>query len=530
VEEPEAGRRRRQFVLHPLLFAAFPVLYLYAHNIQEGVSLGGMLRSLGLVIGGTAILFAIGVLLLRDHRRAGLAVSALVLLFFSYGHVYTAVQGWRIAGIVVGRHAVLIALWILLAAAGLVASVRAGRRLYELTTVLNVVAAGLVLINLFSVFQYQVRSMAAERAAFQESEAGFEGSLPDPDEVRRRPAGPGGRNARPDIYYIILDTYAGEVGLREVFDFDNSSFLRSLEERGFYVAHQSTANYPRTWLSVASSLNMEYLDFLTDEYGVDSNDTRPLSRLIRYNRVGRFLKSIGYRYIHIGSWWEGSKLSPIADQNVIYGGLSEFDRVLYQTTALKPIQDEEFRRREWKRVQFAFNAIEKTTALEGPKFVFAHILLPHSPFVFARDGHYKTPEESGRYTREQNYLDQVLYANSRIQRVLDSLLRRPESSQPVIVLASDEGPYEGAPTYWNRIETSNLVRKFPNLSALYQPGMGHADLYPTITPVNLFRLVFRLYFGADLPTLPDRNYVFRTIRHLYDFIDVTERVRALVSG
>jgi len=73
VEEPTAARRRRQFVLHPLLFAAFPVLYLYAHNIQEGVSLGGMLRSLGLVIGGTAILFAIGVLLLRDHRRAGLA-------------------------------------------------------------------------------------------------------------------------------------------------------------------------------------------------------------------------------------------------------------------------------------------------------------------------------------------------------------------------------------------------------------------------------------------------------------------------
>jgi sulfatase-like protein len=520
----------RQFAFHPLLFAAFPVLYLYAHNIQEGVSLGGMLRPLGLAIGGTAILFAIGVLLLRDQRRAGLAVSALVLLFFSYGHVYSGVQGRQIAGIVVGRHATLLTLWFLLAAAAVVASVRAGKRLYELTTVLNVVAAGLVLINVFSVFQYQARARAAEQAALREGDAGFQGHLPDPDEVRKRSAGSGGLNARPDIYYIILDTYAGETGLREVFDFDNTSFLHSLEERGFYVAHQGTANYPRTWLSVASSLNMEYLNYLTTEYGVDSNDTRPLSRLIRYNRVGRFLKSIGYRYIHIGSWWEGSKLSPIADQNVVYGGLSEFDRILYETTALKPIQDEQFRRREWKRVQFAFNAIEKTAGLVGPKFVFAHILLPHSPFTFHPDGRYKTQDETARYTRTRNYLDQIQYANKRIQRVLDTLLGGPEESRPVIVLASDEGPFEGAPSSWGSISSRNLIRKFPNLSTFYLPGVSHAGLYPTITPVNFFRLVFRLYFGADLPTLPDRNYVFRSVRSLYDFTDVTDRVRALVSG
>src|SRR6266540_4490937 len=60
-------KQKRQLVLHPLLFAAFPVLYLYAHNIQEGVSGGDLLRSLVLVIGATAILFALAFLRSEEH-------------------------------------------------------------------------------------------------------------------------------------------------------------------------------------------------------------------------------------------------------------------------------------------------------------------------------------------------------------------------------------------------------------------------------------------------------------------------------
>jgi Sulfatase len=526
----ERERRKRQFVVHPLLFAAFPVLYLYAHNVREGVSTGDVVRAVAIVVAGTAALFGLAMVFIRDWRRAGLAVSALVLLFFSYGHVYDALRGTRVAGVVVGRHKVLGSLWILLGIVLVALALRARKRLVEATTILNVVAAGLVLINVFSVFQYQARSRATERAAIQESAAGFQGRLPDPSEIRNRPAGVGGRPSRPDIYYIMLEEYGGQAGLQKVFGFDNSSFLRALEQRGLYVAHQSTANYPRTSYSLASSLNMEYLDFLTDKLGRDSTGAEPLSRLIKYNRVGEYLKSIGYQYTQIGSWWEPTRLSPIADQNVVYGGLSEFDRVLYETTALRPVGHEQFRRREWKRVQFAFNAVEHTRPLNGPKFVFAHILVPHSPYVFHPDGRYKTPEEVGDESRNENYLDQVRYANARVLRMLDVLQSGPESSRPVVVLQSDEGPFEGAPTAWGTISPNNLVRKFPILNAYYLPGVTPNRLTQLTTPVNSFRVVFGLYFGADLANLPDRNYVFRAMNHAFDFTDVTQRVRDLMAG
>jgi hypothetical protein len=250
---------------------------------------------------------------------------------------------------------------------------------------------------------------------------------------------------------------------------------------------------------------------------------------MEYNRVGRYLKSVGYRYIQIGSWWAPTKTSPIADQNIVYGGLSEFDKVLYETTALEPLRKDEFRRREWKRVQFAFNAVERIGTMKSPKFVFAHILVPHDPYVFFPNGRYKTSEEVARMTKEQNYIQQLEYANSRVLHMVDALLSGPENTRPVIVLQSDEGPYQGAPTVWAKITDTNLIRKFPILNAYYLPGANYADVYPDITPVNSFRVVFRLYFGADLATLPDRNYVFRSMKHLYDFIDVTGRVRALVN-
>jgi len=45
-----------------------------------------------------------------------------------------------------------------------------------------------------------------------------------------------------------------------------------------------------------------------------------------------------------------------------------------------------------------------------------------------------------------------------------------------------------------------------NLIAYYFPNNGAGVLYPTITPVNTFRLVLNTYFGQDLTLLPDVSY------------------------
>ena len=49
------------------------------------------------------------------------------------------------------------------------------------------------------------------------------------------------------------------------------------------------------------------------------------------------------------------------------------------------------------------------------------------------------------------------------------------------------------------------------LEAYYFPGNASAKLYPTISPVNSFRLIFDEYFGANYPLLPDQTYISDTL-------------------
>ena len=44
-----------------------------------------------------------------------------------------------------------------------------------------------------------------------------------------------------------------------------------------------------------------------------------------------------------------------------------------------------------------------------------------------------------------------------------------------------------------------------NLNAYYMPGANILP-YPTITPVNSFRMIFNDYFGQDLPLLEDVSF------------------------
>jgi hypothetical protein len=124
------------------------------------------------------------------------------------------------------------------------------------------------------------------------------------------------------------------------------------------------------------------------------------------------------------------------------------------------------------------------------------------------------------------------FANAQVLDWLDSLLAVPPAERPIVIIQADEGPFppryarnEGA-FDWTTATPEELERKFGILSAFYLPGKTpqEAGLYDSITPVNQFRAIFHAYFGLDLPLLPDRNWIFTNQLHIYDEIDVTEKV------
>jgi hypothetical protein len=67
------------------------------------------------------------------------------------------------------------------------------------------------------------------------------------------------------------------------------------------------------------------------------------------------------------------------------------------------------------------------------------------------------------------------------------------------------------------------------LNAYYFPDQNYAALYPAISPVNSFRVIFNQYFGTDLELLEDRNY-FAGWLAPYDYTDVTDKAQLACHG
>jgi len=328
----------------------------------------------------------------------------------------------------------------------------------------------------------------------------------------------------PDIYYIVLDRYASMNTLEEIYNFDNSEFIDYLVNRGFYVASESRCNYPTTYMSLASSLNMEYLNYLTDKVGEESTDKTVVYRMLENYKVWRFLKSKGYKFVHFGTWWNPTSKNKYADMNFNRLLIPEFSMILYKTTMFYPIGAAfgfDAQKEQWKRVLYKFDKLLEMPNIKGPTFVFAHFLLPHDPFVFDRNGNFVTRFEQKKNSTEVNYVNQLIFTNNKLKILIDELLSKSEVS-PIIILQSDEGPHPHV-NFEAVDKPRTLNARIRIFNAYYLPGNGKNALYKSITPVNSFRLIFNLYFGANFELLEDESYISGDSP--YKFINVTDKVK-----
>jgi hypothetical protein len=504
---------------HPFLFVMFPVLFLYANNEGE-VSLRQIFLPLAVLIALTVLLWIFTGLALKNKVKGALVVSLLWVLFFSYGHFSRFASHLFIGDFIIGQPRYTLLLWGILFCAGSYFIIRARTNFHRLTNLVNVIAATLVLISVFNITYYEINNGVPDLSAT--------GHNMDTEQVQLTPPA-----KLPDIYYIILDRYGSPRTLHDVYGFDNTAFLSFLTDTGFYIASASNANYPATQLSLASSLNMQYINYLVGNQ--ESNNMSPVFKVLEDYSVWHLLKRNGYTYIHFGSWSGPTAKNRYADVNINYFKLplTEFQRALYHTTMLYPIGrtfifDE--RKEQWDRTLYQLDELAKIPDIKEPTFVFAHFLVPHDPYVFSSDGRFITSAEDTTRSRNEAYIAQIVFINNKFRELIPNILARSEVP-PVIIIQSDEGPYPRrydlyeSSFNWEQATEEELRQKMGILNAYYLPDKDKSALYPSITPVNSFRIVFNLYFNSELELLPDRSYIFGDSKHPLKFNDVTEKIK-----
>jgi len=499
---------------------------LYGVNLQQGLSIDRLVIPFAAGAAVLVVLWWLLSLVTKDVHRSGFLAAVAVLLFCSFGHVHGFISQF-----VLIRYGPLLAAYGLLLAGSLYLAVKWPDLSRRITPALNIVALSLLMMAVLVV----VRSKLADRTTSLQLMAPVSADVSSTQKpaAAAEPWDTATKPIKPDIYYIVLDEYARDDVLREFFDYDNSDFTNSLRERGFYVAEESHCNYPRTPFSLSSTLNMTHLDGLAESMGPRTVTLNPLHDLIRSNETARALKGRGYRYFMADSGLRPTRASQLADVVISSDRAGEFEMTLFNATLFKPSAVKRLADTWRKRHRYNLEQIVKIAADESPTFTFAHMMLPHAPFIFDREGAPAEPYEikmtpdRGRYLPpdpkyRELYLEQLIYTNKLIKPMIDQILAEsPEP--PVIILQSDHGSWPASK--WEPSEDW-LRERMPILNAYYLPGDGASMLYDSITPVNTFRVVLDYYFGTSFGLLEDKIYYSHPYDSPYALEDVSDTFRA----
>jgi hypothetical protein len=482
-----------------LVFSAYPVLALLATNVGQ-VKVGSGWRPLviSILLGG--LLFLLLRWILKDIYRAAFLTTLWMALFFSYGHIYMMLtEKWE----KIKFDPYLLVAWLILAVLFYIWATRPRFTFRDAVLALNVVSLGLVITSLVQI-----------NSGTQKGSGHYAAAKNAPVEQLTRP-----QNS-PDVYYFILDSYGRDDLLKQAYGYDNSGFIKGLEERGFYVAECSQSNYVRTEISIGSSLNMMYLQDLDPAFSPDSIKRGRLWDSLKHSTVRYNLENLGYKTIGFATGFAWNELE---DADIFYTpdsismGMTEFEALFLHTTLARYVNEmhlvdpdqimgQNFR----DRTMNVFNRVDDIARNPDPTFAYIHLISPHPPFVFGPNGEPTYPPDFWNENREypadlyaEGYRNQLTFLNRKMLEAVDTILANSDTP-PIIVIQGDHGPW---------LQTNE--KRMRILNAYYLPG--HNDkLYPGITPVNTFRLVFDTYFNGKYDMLPDISY-FSPVPKLYQF-------------
>lgn len=499
---------------HPLLFAIYPILFLYSRNVADFppvVLLGPILTSLIFTLAVSGLIWKFS----KNQLRGTFFLSLFLLVFFSYGHFFHFLEESGLLGFkILGEQKFVLSFYGLLFAALVFFSYRKIHDWKQSTFFFNLLGLFLVLFTLIGMISFgqSPARLIPERSSQIQSTAAKQD---------------------PDIFYIILDGYPRQDVLWDIHQFDNSEFLKFLETQGFRILRNSHSNYPGTSLSLASSLNLNYIDQLIPAEQRRSDNRWFLKDLIQKNYVLQFLKNRGYVTAAFDSGYFHTELKNVDHFYATGWFLNEFHEALLDTTPAW-VLFKNFGRYQMQRhrILYILDHLPDPRNDAKPVFVFAHIMALHPPFVFGPNGEERSPKKSSlqfwkdfgdpsRKELSQQYQDQLTYINKRMQTTVMRILK--SRNRPVlIIIQGDHGssflsPEQGPSFYQERFSILNAIHVSDN-----------SLLYDSMSPVNTFRVIFNSVFGTAYKLLEDRT--FYSLRNSpYQWEDVTKLTKKSVK-
>lgn len=549
-----------------MLLALVPLLGLYAQNANI-LPVTALARPGCVLVGLSALVWAVGWAALGDRYRAGLiASSILVPLIVTWGvledlisavvpflatwtpaafyAVYVCIFGAVVAFLVYRDRSNIAKIRRVLLAAALLAGIGLvtasfalaplfGRRAawmiaaYLIATVFVIAAAwryegdfkratrslnwfAAILLGLYAASVFVSRSPAGGISV---------SPLPLSESVSQIP-----KDRLPDIYFIALDGYARSDILRSEFSYNNLTFEDGMKTNGFQIVPESHSNYTQAVLSLTACLNMEYLHAMGAPAARTGADMNHAIRLYHDNRVFKTLREIGYSIVAFSPGLES--LEPRSEGVAVLApphSVGEFEMVLLDRTVASRVMQAvyylkyqnpaywryAFRR---ERILYAFDEMARLAQTESsaPRLIFANLLIPEPPYLFTRDGGRAQPFGQGSLAIDRRFRGRESeYRAAYLDQVHFTNQKLLETTQRIIEGAKRPSVIliassRGAPVFLER-STAPPETRYRNLILVRFPdGTADSHLYDSMSLVNLFRVTLNRIVDAGLPILEDR--------------------------
>jgi len=352
---------RSSLAAHPFLFGSLFVLQGYA-KLQPMGCRQDLFLDLTAVLTAILVLQIVFIFFVRQPRKPALLASLCIVFFCFFGDwrmqleecllgsrwFWLARMRWMLP--VAGTVFLALFTWVL----------RTPRALVTTRRYLDAVSALLVAFTLAGIFR------APPQPVFQ------------PGELANVPMDVGGHP--PDIYFILTDAYTSPESLKAYWGYDNSAFVNCLTGLGFHVLKNAHCNATFTPICLSTYLNMNYPPPLPRNWPMISQ-VAWFCQIIRQAEAPARLKASGYDVRSLS-------IFDVAGQRRFYNypGISgpTLGGVLWARLALVMLLNTPPCASYGDTNLKLFSLLPRIAAERTgkPKFVYAHLMIPHPPYFF----------------------------------------------------------------------------------------------------------------------------------------------------
>ncbi len=482
-------------IQYPFFLFLFPVFFVF-HGFTENfyfVSVKSALLLTGTYIISSLVLTGIFYFFSKRLHPAALMAAFVMFFHFFFGSIHDRIKEYA-GNSVFAKYSFVVGAFLVLTVI-LFFILKRRKQFSRLTQYLNILFLALILIDLYSLV---VQSITNKKKLT----------------LSRLSATNNACNtcSKPDIYIIMLDGYAGSDQLKNILFYNNSPFTDSLALRGFRTIPNSNSNYDSSPSSVASLLNMEYLDSTEARNMRQKGHIYAFTR-INNNRLMSFLQANGYTVFNYSIFkvagqasLTGGSFVP-ANAKLINGNtfISRLEKDVLLNVATKLNLKWYLKKSLYathKENEKLFTLTMKIPAVKtnGPKVIYTHLMMPHHPYYFDENGVARSFEELKKMALSDTsaYLSYLKYTNKKIIQLVDHILLN-SASPPVIAILSDHGFRYFAGSY--------TKYAFSNIMSICLPGRDYSLFKDSMTNVNFFSTFLNTTFHQSIPMQKDSTSV-----------------------